>query len=324
MARFTRREVLAAAALAPLATVRASAASYPERPIRVIIPYTAGGVAESIMRLLAVRMEPQLKQKLVFEAKPGAAGNIGTQEVARAEPDGYTLLVAAANNFVINQFLIKMAFDPLTALTPVAKIADVPLVFFAHPSVPARTLTEFIAYARANPGKLNYGTPSSGTVNHLFIERLKQATGIDLTHVPFRGSPQGAMALLANEIQLFPIGLSVGAPHLKEGKLTAIALATEQRLAQLPDVPTVIESGFPGFTAANWWGMAAPKGTPDAVVEVVREAVIEAQKDPVVLERFTAMGLLVPSATRAEFAAGIKAEAELWSRTVAQGKITLE
>ena len=290
----------------------------------MIIPYTAGGVAELLMRLLAVRMEPRLKQKLVFEAKPGAAGNIGTQEVARAEPDGYTLLVAATNNFVINQFLIKMAFDPLTALTPIAKIADVPLVFFANPAVPARTLTEFIAYARANPGKLNYGTPSSGTVNHLFIERIKQATGIDLTHVPFRGSPQGAMALLANEIQLFPIGLSVGAGHLKEGKLTALAVATEQRLAQLPDVPTVIESGFPGFTAANWWGMAAPKGTPDAVVEVLREAVAEAQKDPAVIERFTAMGMLVPTATRAEFAASIKAEAELWSRTIAQGNIVLQ
>jgi tripartite-type tricarboxylate transporter receptor subunit TctC len=324
MSRMNRREVLAAAALAPLATARASATSYPERPIRVIIPYTAGGVAESLMRLLAVRMEPRLKQKLVFEAKPGAAGNIGTQEVARAEPDGYTLLVAAANNFVINQFLIKMPFDPLTALTPIAKIADVPLVFFANPAVPARTLTEFIAYARANPGKLNYGTPSSGTVNHLFIERLKQATGIDLTHVPFRGSPQGAMALLANEIQLFPIGLSVGAGHLKEGKLTALAVATEQRLPQLPDVPTVIESGFPGFTAANWWGMAAPSGTPEAVIEVLREAVAEAQKDPAVIDRITTMGMLVPTATRAEFAAGIKAEAALWSRTIAQGKITLE
>ena len=173
-------------------TVRARPRSYPERPIRVIIPYTAGGVAETLMRLLAVSMEPRLGQKLVIEAKPGAAGNIGTQEVARAEPDGYTLLVAATNNFVINQFLIKMAFDPLTALAPIAKIADVPLVLFSNPAVPARTLAEFIAYARANPGKLNYGTPSSGTVNHLFIERLKQATGIDITHVPFRGSPQGA------------------------------------------------------------------------------------------------------------------------------------
>src|SRR5262249_11538057 len=175
MIRPTRRQLLIAGAFAPLSAASGWAASYPERPIRVIIPYAAGGVAETVTRLLAVRMEPMLGQKLVIEAKPGAAGNIGTLEVARAEPNGYTILVAAANNFVINQLLIKLPVDPLTALTPVAKLADVPLVLFTNPTVPARTLPEFIAYARANPGKLNYGTPSNGTVNHLFIERLKQA-----------------------------------------------------------------------------------------------------------------------------------------------------
>jgi tripartite-type tricarboxylate transporter receptor subunit TctC len=168
---------------------------------------------------MAPGIERSLGQKLVVEAKPGAAGNIGTLEVARAEPDGYTILVAAANNFVINQFLIKMPVDPLTALMPIAKLADVPIVLFSNPSVPARMLTEFIAYARANPGKLNYGTPSSGTVNHLFVERLKQAAGLDLAHVPFRGSPPATMALLANEIQLFPVGLAAGAGHLRDASL---------------------------------------------------------------------------------------------------------
>src|SRR5688572_5563183 len=155
----TRREVLAAAVAAPFVTTRARAANYPERPIRVIIPYTAGGVAENLMRLLAVSMEQRLGQKLVLEAKPGAAGNIGTQEVARAAPDGYTLLVAATNNFAINQFVIRMPFDPVTALAPVAKAAEVPLVLFSNPEVPARTLREFMDYARANPAKANYGIP---------------------------------------------------------------------------------------------------------------------------------------------------------------------
>ncbi|HVG52439.1 MAG TPA: tripartite tricarboxylate transporter substrate binding protein, partial [Xanthobacteraceae bacterium] len=241
MSTINRRRLLAAAALTPLTSAlapRLAHAAYPERPIRVVSPYTAGGLAEAIMRLFAPTIEQRLGQKLVIEAKPGAAGNIGTQEVSRAEPDGYTILIAATNNFVINQFLLKMSFDPLTTLTPIARAADVPLVLFSNPEVPARTLGEFIVHAKANPGKLSYGVPSLGTVNHLLMERLKQATGADITAIPFRGSPEAALALLKNDIQLFPIGLSVGVGHLREGKLTALAVASERRLPTLPDVPT--------------------------------------------------------------------------------------
>ena len=323
MPTWNRRQVLAAVALAPLSGARA-AAGYPDRPIRVVSPYSAGGVAETIMRLFAVSMEPRLSQKLVIEAKPGAAGNIGTQEVARAAPDGHTILVAATNNFVINQFLLKMTFDPMATLAPIAKAADVPLVLFSNPTVPARTLGEFIAYARANPGKLSYGIPGLGTVNHLLMERLKQTTGADITSIPFRGSPPAALALLKNEIQLFPIGLAVGASHLAEGKLTALAVATETRLPMLPDVPTTAEAGFPGFTASNWWGMAAPAGTPDSILDTLHQAVTEAQKTALVAERFSALGMLVPDATRAKFAASLKPEAELWSETIRRGKISIE
>jgi tripartite-type tricarboxylate transporter receptor subunit TctC len=245
-------------------------------------------------------------------------------EVAKAEPDGYTILVAATNNFVINQFTMKMSIDPLAALTPVAKLADVPLVLFSNPFVPARNFAEFLAYARNNPGKLNFGSPAPGTVNHLLLERIKQVTGVDMVHIPFRGSPQGVMAVLGNEIQLFTVGLSAGAGHLKEGKLVALAVATEQRLPQLPDVPTLIESGLPGFTGANWWGMAVPKGTPEAVIRKITEAVTEALRDPAVVARYAAMGLLIPRETPAQFAAGLRAEAELWSETARRGKITIE
>ncbi len=319
-----RRHVAMAAALALLPIIPAQAQTYPDRPIRVVLPYTAGGVSDVIMRLLAPKMEEKLGQKLVIEAKPGAAGNIGTLEVAKAEPDGYTILVAATNNFVINQFTMKMPVDPLVALTPVAKLADVPLVLFSNPSVPARNFAEFLAYARKNPGKLNFGSPAPGTVNHLLLERVKQVTGIDMVHIPFRGSPQGVMAVLANEIQLFTVGLAAGAGHLKEGKLTALAVATERRLPNLPDVPTMIESGLPGFTGANWWGMAVPKGTPEPVIRKLTDAVSEALRDPAVVARFAAMGLLIPSETPAQFAAGLRAEAELWSETVRRGKITIE
>jgi tripartite-type tricarboxylate transporter receptor subunit TctC len=310
MFRLSRRQVLIGSALAPLA---AHAAHYPDRPIRVIVPYTAGGLAETILRMLAVSMEARLGQKLVIEAKPGAAGNIGTQEVARADPDGYEILVAATNNFVINQFLLKMSFDPLTALTPIAKVADVPLVLFSNPSVPVRTLPEFIAYARAHPGELNYGTPSVGTVNHLLIERLKQTTGIELTHVPYKGSPEALLGLLKNDIQLFPIGLSIG-----------LAVAAGQRLRMIPGVPTMSEAGFPGFTASNWWGMAGPAGTPDDVADTLHKAVVEALATQPVTARFLEMGMLAPEITRQQFAASLKAEAALWSETIARGNIKID
>ena len=324
MQRVTRRSFLVATAAAPFVVTRTKAAAYPDHPIRVIIPYTAGGVAENIMRLLAVSMEQRLGQKLVFEAKPGAAGNIGTQEVARAAPDGYTLLVAATNNFAINQFVIKMPFDPVAALAPIAKVSEVPLVLFSNPEVPARTLGEFINYARANPGKANYGIPSLGTVNHLMMERLKQTAGVEITRVPYRGSPEATLALLKNDIQLFPIGLAAVGGHYKEGRLTALAVATENRVPMLPDVPTMAESGFPGFVASNWWGMAAPAGTPDDILDTLAQAVAEAQKTSAVNEWFTVMGMLTPEQSRRQFAASVKAEAELWRETVQRGKITLE
>lgn len=206
--RESSRNVLLASLLALLTTLPAQAQTYPDRPIRVVLPYTAGGVSDAIMRLLSPKMEEKLGQKLIIEAKPGAAGNIGTSEVAKSAPDGYTILVAATNNYVINQFTMKLDFDPLDALMPVAKIADVPLVLFSNPSVPAKNFAEFLAYAKKNPGKLNYGSPAPGTVNHLLLERVKQQTGVDMLHVPFRGSPQGVIAVLTNEIQLFTVGLT--------------------------------------------------------------------------------------------------------------------
>ncbi len=323
MFHLDRRQLIFAGAAGAFFASSGKAASYPDRPIRVIIPYSAGGVGDAIMRLLAPGMENVLAQKLVIESKPGAAGNIGTLEVARASPDGYTLLVAAANNFVINQFLMKMPVDPLLALAPISKVAEVPLVLFSNPSLPARDLSEFIAYVHANPGKVSYGSPSNGTVNHLFIERLKQATGMDLTHIPYRGSPPAVLALLANEIQLFPVGLAAGAGHLETGRLTALAVATERRLPMLPQVPTVIESGFAGFTAANWWGLAAPRETPVEIIERVGKALQEALS-PAVIDRFTAMGLLPPQETRQEFVTSLHAQAVLWSEVIHRGNISIE
>jgi tripartite-type tricarboxylate transporter receptor subunit TctC len=220
--------------------------------------------------------------------------------------------------------VMKMTFDPLAKLAPIAKAAEVPLVLFSNPAVPARTLQEFIAYAKANPGKANYGVPSLGTVNHLLMERLKQTTGVDLTCVPYRGSPPAVLALLKNEIQVFPIGLAAVGTSFSDGKLTALAVATEQRVPTLPDVPTIAESGFPGFAASNWFGMAAPAGTPDTILDTLAQAVIEAQSTALVKDRFTTLGMLVPTQSRPQFAASLEPEAKFWRETAERGKISIE
>ncbi len=318
----TRRRVLAGMIATPFVAKRARAASYPDKPIKVIIPYTAGGVPETITRLLAVGMEQRLGQKLVIEAKPGAGGNIGTQEVARAAPDGYTILVAATNNFVINQYVMKMAVDPLAALAPIAKLADIPLVLFSNPDVPVRTFAEFMAYAKTN--KTNYGVPGLGTVNHLLMEHLKQITRTDIVLVPYRGSAPAVLALLKNDIQIFPIGLAAVGGNLTDGKVTALAVATETRIPMLPNVQTLAEAGFAGLIASNWFGMAAPAGTPDHILDILAGAVAEAQNTALVKERFTKLGMLAPELPRPKFAASLDAEAAQWRETVQRGHITLE
>lgn len=322
MTGLSRRQVLAAGIAAPFVATKAKAANYPEHPIRVIIPYTAGGVPETVTRLLAVSMEQKLGQKLIIEAKPGAGGNIGTQEVSRAAPDGYTLLVAATNNFVINQFVMRTGFDPLETLAPIAKLADVPLILFSNPEVPARTLPALIEYAKSN--KINYGVPGIGTVNHLLIERLKQVTRADIGLVPYRGSAPAVLALIKNEIQLFPIGLAAVGSNLAEGKITALAVATEKRVPMLPDVPTMPEAGFPDLIGSNWFGMAAPAGTPDTILDTLAAAVAEAQQTALVKERFSAQGMLAPVLSRSQFAESLKTEAALWRETTRRGHITIE
>jgi len=327
MTQLNRRQILggtlASLAACRVPTARAQA-QYPVRSIRVIVPFAAGGIGDTIMRVLAPRMEQTLGQKLVIESKPGGAGNLGAREVARAEADGYTILVAACGNFVINQFLTKMPFDPLTALTPVAKIAEIPIVFCSNPSVPVRSLAEFIAYARAHRGKLNYGSPGNGSVNHLVVENLKQVAGIELTHIPYRGSPPATLAALANEIQLYAIGLAAVAGHLKDGKLTALAVTTKNRMATLPAVPTVIEAGFPNLVMSNWWAMAVPARTPEPIVGLLNQAVVEALNDPTAVEQFAALGMHVPTQTKEQFVASLGPEADLWSQVIARGKIVGE
>ena len=215
-------------------------------------------------------------------------------------------------------------FDPLAALTPVAKVAEIPIVFCSNPSVQAHDLAQFIAYARAHRGKLNYGSPGNGSVNHLLVENFKRVADIEIAHIPYRGSPPATLAAVANEIQLYAIGLAAVAGHLKEGKLTALAVTANQRLPMLPEVQTVVEAGFPSLAISNWWGMAAPKQTSDAVIGVLHQAIAEALSDTTVVERFATLGMLVPTQTREQFVASLSAEADFWSQIIQRGKFVIE
>jgi tripartite-type tricarboxylate transporter receptor subunit TctC len=325
MPRLTRRAFVTAAAAAALLPSTSAFAAFPERPITVIVPYAAGGAGDVIIRLLSDAIEKKLGQPLVIDTRAGGGGMIGAKAVATAVPDGHTLMMGATNNFVSNQFMFpKTSFDPLSEFVLVTKVAVVPSVLYVNPSVPAKTLGEFVAHAKANPGKLSYASPSVGTAPHLAVERLKQMTGADIVHVPYRGAPPAMQALVTNDVQLYLAGWGVGRAFVESGKAKALALAAEKRLPNLPDLPTASESGVPGFVAENWWGLAAPKNTPQPVIDTLYEAISAALKEPGVAQRLNELGFLPGGETPAQFAKDARAEAQIWKQTVETGKLAVD
>jgi tripartite-type tricarboxylate transporter receptor subunit TctC len=321
MSGFDRRTFLAAAAATALTSSgrwsSARASGFPERPITIIYPYGAGGSGDVVLRMMQPILEKQLGQSVIIETRPGGGGNIGAHAVAQAKPDGYTLLMGATNNFVINQFLFKaLGLDPLKAFALVTRPAIIPSVFYTNPSVPARTLQEFIAYAKTKPGKLNYASPGVGTTPHLSVERLKQIAGIDLVHIPYRGAPAAMQALLTNDVQLYLAGYGVGRAFVEQDKVRMLAVGSEHRLPALPNVPTTIESGLAGFTASNWWGLAAAAGTPRAAIDTIYAAMKAAAADPTVAARLAKIGFIAGAETPAAFTASAKAEAKVWEDTI--------
>ncbi len=324
MIRMTRRAFVTAAAAAAFVPRRAFAA-FPDRPVTVIVPYAAGGAGDMIMRLISNAMEKALGQPIVIDARGGGGGMIGAKAVASAAPDGHTLMMGATNNFVINQFMFpKTSFDPLTEFVPITRVAVVPSVMYMNPAVPVKTLGEFVAYAKANPGKLSYSSPSVGTTPHLAVERLKQLTGIELVHVPYRGAPPAMQALITNDVQLYLAGWGVGRAFVQSDKAKALAVASDKRLPNVPDVPTASESGVPGYVAENWWGLAAPKGTPQAAIDAIHAAVKAALQDEAVAKKLEELGFLPGGETPAQFAKNAKAEAEIWRETIAKGKLAVD
>jgi tripartite-type tricarboxylate transporter receptor subunit TctC len=325
MTRLTRRAFVATAVSAAAFVPRRAFAAFPDRPVTVIVPYAAGGAGDMIMRLISNAMEKALGQPIVIDARGGGGGMIGAKAVASAAPDGHTLMMGATNNFVINQFMFpKTSFDPLTEFAPITRVAVVPSVMYMNPSVPVKTLGEFVAYAKANPGKLSYSSPSVGTTPHLAVERLKQLTGIELVHVPYRGAPPAMQALITNDVQLYLAGWGVGRAFVQSDKAKALAVASDKRLPNVPDVPTASESGVPGYVAENWWGLAAPKGTPQAAIDAIHAAVKAALQDEAVAKKLEELAFLPGGETPAQFAKAAKAEADIWRETVAKGKLAVD
>jgi tripartite-type tricarboxylate transporter receptor subunit TctC len=315
---------LLAALLLPLAT---QAQDWPSKPIRLVIPYGPGSLADAVPRLIQPALEQKLGQRIVIEHRPGAGGNLGTQAVVSSPADGYTLVMSATNNLVINQFVFKdMKFDPLADLAPVSLVAEVPLILQAHPGVPAATLREFIDHARANPGKLNYGSPSTGTIPHLAMEIFARAAGVQLVHVPFKGGAPAVNAILANDIQALMIGYATTAGQVRAGQVRPIAVASGTRLQALPNVPTFAEAGFPQLATAvpsNWWGMAAPKGTPAPVVQRLARDIREALQAPETQAKYHDLGLTPIGSTPEQFAAGLPEQAKKWEAVLrALGTVT--
>jgi len=305
----TRRKLLVtAASMIPLPVL----AGWPERPVRIVVPYAAGSLGDTLARLLADGLRASLGVVLV-ENKAGAGGNIGMEAVAQAAPDGHTFVLGATNNFVINQYLYRqMRFDPLAALQPVTVLADVPSVVFVNAQTQARSFAEFAQAARANTGRWNYGSSGAGTMLHLTGELINRAHGLGLTHVAYKGSPEVVSALLADQVQMYVVGASVGAAHVKAGRLRALAVSGSDRVALLPETPTFQEAGLGGIKAGNWWGLAAPRNTSPEVVARFHAAVAEALAQPALQGRLRELGVSpgggAPNATAQRF----DQEARFW------------
>ena len=292
-------------------------AVWPDAPIRVVVPYPAGAAGDLAIRQMLPRLQARLGQPIVVDNKAGAGGNIGTLEVVRAKPDGYTLLLGATNNFVINQYIYKtIDFDPLQALMPITKLVDVPSVLFVNSSVPAVTFKEFAAYAKSNVGKLNFGSPGSGTAPHLSGYALSNAIGAEMTHIPYKGAQPGVTGLLGNEVQMFLVGYSVAGPQIPTGRLRALTVFSPTRLKALPGTPTAQEAGAPNVVLSNWWGLAAPKGTDLAIIKRLADEVKTVLGEPSMQQYLSLQGFVAGGESSADFSRQLNQEAAVWQDIV--------
>ena len=310
-----------ALAAAGMARAARAADAWPTRPIRFVVPFAPGGSSEIVARSTAAELTKLLGQSVYVENKPGGAGNVAMAEVAAAT-DQHTLVLGHIGTLAVNPFIFdKLPYDPVRDFKPVSLLAKVPSLYVVHPDVPAKNLKEFVAFARSKPGQLNYGSAGNGSAGQLAFEYLKIATGIFILHVPYRGTGPQLTDLLAGRLQAAAVGAPAILQFIKAGKLRCIATGSAQRIAALPDVPTVAEQGWPGFEMTQWYGLLAPATLPAAAADKLAVAAARAVREPAALERLNGDAALAVGSTPAEFAAFIAKERERWKPVIARAKV---
>ena len=312
-------------AVPALTAPSAMAQQYPSKPIVLVVPFAPGGTSELISRLVAQKLTERLGQQVVVENRPGAAGNIAMEQVARAAPDGYTLILGHIGTLAVNPAMFpKLPYDAIKDFAPVSLIAAVPNIVTVNPAVPAKTLKEFLDLARAKPGSINYGSAGNGSAGHLAMEYLKRIAKSDMVHVPYKGTGPMLTDLLAGQTQATFTGSSPLIPHIKSGKLRALAVGSAVRIPSLPEVPTVAESGFAGFETAQWYGIIAPAKTPPAIIQKLSVEIAQVMKQPDVIARLSGDGTVMIGSTPNEFAAYISKEMKRWGEVVHGANIKAE
>lgn len=307
------------------ATALVHAQSYPSRPLRLIVPTAPGGGTDFTGRLVAAKLSESLGQQVVVENRGGGGGSVGADNAAKSTPDGYTLLLGSIATHAVNPALYKkLPYDHLKDFAPVSLIGTVPNAMVVHPSVPVKSMQEFITYAKANPGKINYGSSGVGSPPHLSMELLRSITGINLVHVPYKGAGPALADLLGGQVQAMCTSLAGLINFIKSGRVRALGVTTAKRNPQLPDVPTIVESGVPGYEVTIWYGVFAPVATPKAIVQKLNAEMIKALNSPEMKERMALQGMDPAPSTPAELAAFVKAETVKWAKAAKDSGATAE
>jgi len=322
-AHYSRALLCAAALLAALAPA-AGAQNYPVRPIRLVAPFAPGGGTDISARLLAEPLGRALNQTVVVDNRPGAGSIVGTEIVAKSNPDGYTLLLGNISMAFNAALYKKLPYDTLRDFLPISLVSDQPNILVAHPSLAAKSFKEFIALARSQPGKLTYGSAGLGSGTHLAMEMLLMSQHIDLVHVPYKGTGPTLTALLGNQISVFFSTFASALPHVKAERLRAFAVTSAKRTTALPQVPTVAESGVPGYEYSTWYGLLSPAGVPGAIVSRLNKETVTALNNPEVRQRYLSQGVDPIPSTPAHYAAYLKSETAKWTKVVRTAKIPLQ
>ena len=320
-----RRAIAVAVAVALCAALPAAAQDWPSKPVRLIVPFSPGGVTDNSARVIAEKLGARLGQQVIVDNRPGASGNIGTEAVAKSQPDGYTLVLGFDGTMVINPHVFsKLQFDTLRDFAPVTKLGDATLILVAHPSVPVANLAELVAYSKKQPGGVAYGTSGTGGTPHLAGELLVQRSGANLVHVPYKGGGQAIGDVVGGQIPLVYTAIATAQQYVKSGRLKGIAVSSEKRSSALPEVPTFIEGGQPGFVVVSWTGILAPAKTPRPVIERLQKEIAVVLADPEVRTRYEALGIEPVGNTPDQFAAQIRDDLARWEKVVKQANIKID